>query len=204
MITRVPCCSCMPSGTVTRSTFGPPSGSNNCTIATGMPFSSRPSFVMTQTCLLFVSGPLPQTFIHGEYMSCGCSPAACWPGCPAAVPPAAAAVPRAPVSSRRRRFGGPASAAGAGALDRHCHRRQPCQRPKWRSAPGPTAGPMRSDDSFALSLVLDRSRPTASERRLTNGSLRAKYGGSVTLNRCLIAEFASAIKPRMRRKCRPG
>src|SRR5215471_18732823 len=49
---RVPCASCMPSGTVTRSTFCPPSGSNSCTIATGMPFSRRPSFVMTQTCLL--------------------------------------------------------------------------------------------------------------------------------------------------------
>src|SRR5690349_24350533 len=40
---------------------------------------------------------------------------------------------------------------------------------------------------------------------LANGayrrSLRAKYGGSVTLNGCLIPEFAPAIKPRMRRKC---
>src|SRR5665647_1996747 len=43
-------------------------------MATGMPFSSRPSLVMTQTCLLLVSGPLPQTFIHGEYINCG-SPA---------------------------------------------------------------------------------------------------------------------------------
>ena len=78
-MTRVPCASCMPSGTVMRRTFCSPSGSNSCTIATGMPFSSRPSLVTTQTCLLLVSGPLPQTFIHGEYISCG-SPCAAWPG----------------------------------------------------------------------------------------------------------------------------
>src|SRR5665213_1133217 len=40
-------------------------------MATGMPFSRRPSLVMTQTCLLLVSGPFPQIFIHGEYISCG-------------------------------------------------------------------------------------------------------------------------------------
>src|SRR5476651_2213809 len=50
-------------------------------MATGIPFSRRPSLVMTQTCLLLVSGPLPQTFIQGEYISCGCSWAACcWAG----------------------------------------------------------------------------------------------------------------------------
>src|SRR5476651_1517377 len=46
-------------------------------MATGMPFSRRPSLLMTQTCLLLVSGPLPHTFIHGEYISCGWSGAAC-------------------------------------------------------------------------------------------------------------------------------
>src|SRR5664280_1476895 len=68
---RVPCCNCMPSGTVTRSTLASPSGSNSWTIATGMPFSRRPSLVRTQTCLLLVSGPLPHTFSQGEYISCG-------------------------------------------------------------------------------------------------------------------------------------
>ena len=44
----------MPNGTMIRNIFGRPSGSNSCAIATGMPFSSRPSFVTTQTCLLLV------------------------------------------------------------------------------------------------------------------------------------------------------
>src|SRR5450755_4732023 len=72
---RVPCCNCMPSGSVTRSTLASPSGSNNCTIATGMPFSSRPSLVSTQTCLLLISGPLPHTCFHGEYVNCGAAEA---------------------------------------------------------------------------------------------------------------------------------
>src|SRR5215471_8598332 len=49
-------------------------------MATGIPFSRRPSLVMTQTFLLPVSCPWPQTFIHGEYISCGWS-AACCCGC---------------------------------------------------------------------------------------------------------------------------
>ena len=42
------------------------------------------------------------------------------------------------------------------------------------------AGPMRSDDPLRLSLVLAFAA-VATERRLAAGSLRAKYGGSVTL-----------------------
>src|SRR5208283_4896327 len=42
-----------------------------------MPFSRRPSLVRTQTCLLLVSGPLPQTLIHGEYISCGAAACGC-------------------------------------------------------------------------------------------------------------------------------
>src|SRR6185436_9912704 len=46
-------------------------------MATGIPFSRRPSLVITQTFLLPVSCPWPQTFIHGEYISCGWSPTCC-------------------------------------------------------------------------------------------------------------------------------
>src|SRR5664279_4697199 len=56
-----------------------------------MPFSSRPSLVRTQTCLLLVSGPLPQTFTHGEYMSCGGASAA-WAGAAGAAGAAAGAL----------------------------------------------------------------------------------------------------------------
>src|SRR4029078_9239800 len=49
-------------------------------MATGLPFSRRPSLVITHTFLLPVSCPWPQTFIHGEYISCGWSAACCW-GC---------------------------------------------------------------------------------------------------------------------------
>src|SRR5215831_14165006 len=48
----------------------------------------------------------------------------------------------------------------------------------------------------------DGSPTPAPAWRLATGSLRAKYGGSVTLKGCLIAEFPPAIKPRMRQKCR--
>src|SRR5665213_3035055 len=40
-------------------------------MATGIPFSSLPSLVITHTCLLLVSWPLPQTLSQGEYISCG-------------------------------------------------------------------------------------------------------------------------------------
>ena len=61
----------MPSGTVTRIIFGWPSGSNSCTTATGMPFSSRPTLVMTQTFFSLVSLFLPHILIQGEYISSG-------------------------------------------------------------------------------------------------------------------------------------
>src|SRR5262249_48072270 len=67
----------MPSGKVTRRTFlGSFSGSISTAATTGMPDSTRPSFPVKQTCFALASCPFRQNFVHGEKMSCGCSPCA--------------------------------------------------------------------------------------------------------------------------------
>src|SRR5450830_457931 len=61
---------------------------------------------------------------------------------------------------------------------------------------------MQSDDPLQLFLCSYRSRPTAGPKRSPSkiGSLRVKYGRSVTPQVCLIADIAPAIKPRMCQK----
>src|SRR5215208_7806106 len=75
-MTRVPGCSDMPSGKVTRRIFfGSFSGSINTAATTGMPDSTRPSLPVKQTCLAFASCPFRQNLVHGEKISWGCSAA---------------------------------------------------------------------------------------------------------------------------------
>src|SRR5437764_10215096 len=76
-ITRVPGWIDIPSGKVTRNTFfGSPSGSISTAATTGIPDSTRPSLPVKQTCLALASWPLRQNLVHGEKISCGCSPVA--------------------------------------------------------------------------------------------------------------------------------
>ena len=67
MITRVPGCSDMPSGSVTRRILrGSPSGSISTAATTGWPDSTRPSLPVKQTCLAFASCPFRQNLVQGE------------------------------------------------------------------------------------------------------------------------------------------
>src|SRR5271155_5971319 len=83
MITRVPCASCMPSGSVTRKTFfASPSGSISTAATTGIPDSMRASLPVKQTCLgLLASCPLRQNLVHGEKINCGCVCSLACPSC---------------------------------------------------------------------------------------------------------------------------
>src|SRR5262245_46920089 len=78
MMARVPGCSDMPSGSVTRRILRvSPSGSISTAATTGWPVSTRPSLPVKQTCLALASCPLRQNLVQGENTSCGCSPCCC-------------------------------------------------------------------------------------------------------------------------------
>ncbi len=143
-------------------------------MATGMPFSSRPSLVTTQTCLLLVSGPLPQTFIHGEYISCGWSPPAAAAPAGAEPAPAAATWP-GPAWWREPWWPAPCWASdGRHGQQGHSH----CARDSQTGGQRPTQRPSRSDPMIhcKYSFVIEPSRAIGND---PDGSLKVKYGGSV-------------------------